>query len=103
MNKKDFVKLCFNYSKEPNEELYELWNYNLRCYDEKEIQQALNTIIAKDKYFPTLSRILEVVKEIVNKDNTVYDDDYKKDKMLKCGVIPKWFNKEFESKKEENS
>lgn len=94
MNKKDFAKLCFNYNKEPNEELYELWEYNLRCYDEEELSKAINIIIANDKYFPTLSRVLEVVKEIVSKEDIIYDDEYKKEKIQKCGVIPKWLDQE---------
>lgn len=93
MNKKDFAKLCFNYSKEPNEDLYDLWGYNLRCYDEEEIQKAINIIIANDKYFPTLSRVLEVVKDIVNKENIEYDEKYMKEKMINSGVIPDWLDK----------
>lgn len=74
MNKKDFAKLCFNYNKEPNEELYELWNYNLRCYDEDEIQKTINIIISKDKYFPTLNRFLEIIKEIISKEDFIKDE-----------------------------
>ena len=97
MNKKDFAKLCFNFNKEPNEDLYELWEYNLRCYDEEELSKAINIIITNDKYFPTLSRVLEVVREIVSKDNTIYDDEHKKDKMLKSGIVPKWLDKEIKN------
>lgn len=86
MNKKDFAKLCFNFNKEPNEDLYELWEYNLRCYDEEELSKALNNIIAKDKYFPTLNRILEVVKDIVSKKTFIKDESKYKN--------TKWYNKE---------
>ena len=68
MNKKDFAKLCFNYNKEPNEDLFELWKDNLRCYDEDEIQKAINIIISNDKFFPNLNRFLEVVKDVVSKE-----------------------------------
>ena len=74
MNKKDFAKLCFNYGKEPNEDLFELWQYNLRCYDEDEMQKAINIIITNDKYFPTLSRVLEVVKDVVSKETLIKDE-----------------------------
>ena len=40
MNKKQFKKLCLNYGKDANVDLYELWNYNLRCFDEEEIEKT---------------------------------------------------------------
>ena len=93
MNKRLFKQLCMNYNKEADKELYELWEYNLRCYDEEELAKAINIIIANDKYFPTLSRILEVVKDIVNKENIEYDEKYMKEKMINSGVIPDWLDK----------
>ena len=95
MNKKDFVKLCFNYSKEPNEELYELWNYNLRPYDEEEIRQAINRIIATDRYFPTFSKILESVKEVVARETLESENDvYIINIAKKFNIKPIWLNKE---------
>ena len=94
MNKKLFKQLCMNYNKEADKELYELWEYNLRCYDEEELSKAINIIIANDKYFPTLNRILEVVKDIVNKESIEYDEKYMKEKMINSGVVPEWFNKD---------
>ena len=95
MNKKDFAKLCFNFNKDPNEDLYELWKDNLRPYDDNEIQKAINTIISTDKYFPTLSRFLEVVKDIVSKENVDIDDEkYIREKMKKHNIHPEWLDKE---------
>ena len=95
MNKKDFVKLCFNYSKEPNEELYELWNYNLRPYDEEEIRQAINRIIATDRYFPTFSKILESVKEVVARETLESGNDvYIINRAKKFNIKPICLNKE---------
>lgn len=94
MTEKLFAKLCFNYNKEPNEDLFELWEYNLRCYDEKEIQKTISIIISKDKFFPTLNRVLEVVKEVVSKENCEVSDYEKIDKMKKLNIIPNWLNKE---------
>ena len=95
MNKKDFAKLCFNYNKEPNEELYELWNDNLKPYDEEEIQKAINIIISQDKYFPTLSRVLEVVKEIVSKEIFIKDETkYKNTSWYGKEIINKEIDKE---------
>lgn len=71
MNKKDFAMLCINYGKEPNEDLFELWKYNLRPYDEEEIKKTFNIIMAQDKFFPTLNRIIEVVKDLVSKEETI--------------------------------
>lgn len=100
MNKKDFVKLCFNFSKEPSEELFELWEYNLRCYDEDEMQKAINIIISQDKYFPTLNRILEVVKDIVNKEEIIQDDENViREKMKRLNIHPEWLNKKIKNQK----
>lgn len=87
MNKQLFKQLCMNYNRDADKELYELWEYNLRCYDEDEMKQAISIIISQDKYFPTLSRILEVVKDIVNKE--VIDDRYKIEKLNK--IKPSWY------------
>ena len=97
MNKKDFAKLCFNYNKEPNEDLFELWEDNLRCYDEDEIKKTINTIISQDKYFPTLSRVLEVVKDVVKKEDAYCDEEHKREKMVRINFKPKWFNEEITS------
>lgn len=99
MNKKLFKQLCMNYNKEADKELYELWEHNLRCYDEEELSKAINIIIANDKYFPTLNRILEIVKDIVNKENIEYDEKYMKEKIINSGVIPEWFNKDITNQK----
>ena len=95
MNKKIFKQLCINFNKEPDKELYELWEYNLRPYDEEEIQKAVERIIATDKYFPTFSRILEIVKDVVSKEDFDYsNEDYIKEKMKKHNIHPDWLDKE---------
>lgn len=73
MNKKLFKQLCMNYNREADKELYELWEYNLRPYDDEELQKAVSIIISQDKYFPTLNRVLEIVKNIVSKEVFVKD------------------------------
>lgn len=95
MNKKDFVKLCFNFNKEPNEDLYELWEYNLRAFDEQEIRDAFNKIILTEKYFPNLNKVLEVVKEVVKKENLEFNNESViKEKIKKFNINPQWLNKE---------
>ena len=95
MNKKDFVKLCFNFNKEPNEDLYELWEYNLRAFDEQEIRDAFNKIILTEKYFPNLNKVLEVVKEVVKKENLEFNNESViKEKIKKFNINPQWINKE---------
>lgn len=95
MNKKDFVKLCFNFNKEPNEDLYELWEYNLRAFDEQEIRDAFNKIILTEKYFPNLNKVLEVVKEVVKKEYLEFNNELVvKEKMKKFNINPQWLNKE---------
>ena len=73
MNKKLFKQLCMNYNREADKELYELWEYSLRPYDDEEMQKAVSIIISQDKYFPTLNRVLEVIKNIVSKEVFVKD------------------------------
>lgn len=94
MNKKTFARLNLNYGKEPDEELYELWCYNLRLYDDEEIDKAFNIIMSKDKFFPTLSRILEVIKEVVNKKKIEFDnEDIIREKMKRLNIKPEWLDK----------
>ena len=64
MNEKIFVRLCLNYGKEPNKELYEFWKEELEVFNNKEIELAFNNIMKIDKYFPTLSRIYEELRKI---------------------------------------
>lgn len=97
MNKKDFAKLCMNYGKEPNEDLFELWEYNLRCYDEKEIKDAVNVIVLNDKYFPSLGRMLEVVKDIVKKEDVYVSEEQKREKMERLNIKPEWLKEEIKN------
>ena len=97
MNKKQFKKLCLNYGKDANVDLYELWNYNLRCFDEEEIEKTINKIIATDQYFPTLNRLLEVAKEIVSSESVEYDEKQLGEIFERKGVVPEWYGKDIES------
>ena len=93
MNKQLFKQLCMNFNKEADKDLYELWEHNLRPYDEDEIQKAINVIIAKDKFFPTFSRFLEVVKDIVSKEE--FDSEKSvREKMKRLNIHPDWLDKE---------
>ena len=95
MNKKIFKQLCMNYNKEADKDLFELWQNNLRCYDEDEMQKAVAIIIAQDRYFPTLNRVLEVVKDVVSKERIDFNnEDYIKEKMQKYNIKPDWLDKE---------
>lgn len=100
MNKKQFAKLCMNYDKEPNEELYSLWNEMLEDYDPYFIEVAIDNIIQNDKFFPTYSRVLEVLNNIPPME---IPEEEKIKRMKNKGVIPEWFNKEIpESEIEED-
>lgn len=95
MNKKLFKQLCMNFNREADKELYELWEYNLRPYDEEEMQKAISIIISQDKFFPTLNRVLEVVKDVVKKEVIVFDsEDTIREKMKRLNIHPKWLDKE---------
>lgn len=99
MNKKIFKQLCMNYNREADKELYELWEYNLRCFDEDEMQKAVGVIITQDKFFPTLNRILEVLKDIVSKENVIKSELDIREKMERLNIKPKWLDKEIVNKK----
>lgn len=100
MNKKLFKQLCMNYGKDADKELFELWEYNLRCYDENEMQKAISIIISQDKYFPTLNRVLEVVKDVVRKEEIIRDDENViKEKMKRLNIHPDWLDEEITNKK----
>ena len=88
MNEKIFVRLCLNYGKEPNKELYEFWKEELEVFNNKEIELAFNNIMKIDKYFPTLSRIYEELRKIPIEEIT---EEEKKKKMT-YSVYEKWEN-----------
>ena len=95
MNKTIFKKLCLNYDKEPDKDLYELWEYQLRAYDEEEIQQMVEYIITNDRFFPTLSRVLEVIKEISKKELDTFDSEKNvREKMKRLNIKPSWLDQE---------
>lgn len=94
MNKKLFVKLCMNFDKEPNEELFNLWNEMLEEYDPHYVEIAINNIIKNDKYFPTFSKIME---EINNLPELEIPDEEKIKRMKAKGIIPSWLNKEIKN------
>ena len=88
-----FKQMCKNFNKELDEDLYLLWNERLRMYVDEEIKKAVNIIISKDKYFPTLSRFLEVIKEVVSKEE--FDSEKSvREKMKRLNIKPDWLNKE---------
>ena len=75
MNKKVYLMLCKNYNKEPDRDLFEMWQEQLNEYTEEQVENAINQIIKVDKYMPTLARIIEVI------DTT---------------ILPEWFGKDIE-------
>lgn len=95
MNKKDFVKLCMNYDKEPNEELYELWKEELKDYDTYYVEIAIKNITKEDKFFPNLNRILEEIKKLQSLEIPTYE---KIKRMKEKGVIPSWLE-DYENEK----
>ncbi|MBR4672051.1 MAG: hypothetical protein IKO78_02475 [Bacilli bacterium] len=82
-----FRKLCMNFNKEPNEELYLLWNEELEEYDQIYVEEAIKEILSTDRYFPTIARIMEVLKTIKPREFT---EEEKTKRMEQRGVIPKW-------------
>lgn len=90
MNKELFKKICINFGKDANKELYDLWNEQLEDYAPYYLELAINNIIAKDKYFPTLSRVIE---ELKNLPSIEIPAEEKTRRMKEKGIEPKWLNK----------
>lgn len=88
-----FKQLCMNFGKEPTEELYLLWNETLEEYDPYYVEQAIRSIIKNDKFFPTISRVLEVLKELPYEE---IPTEEKIRRMKKMGIEPEWLYKEYE-------
>ncbi|MBO7732058.1 MAG: hypothetical protein J6S67_05885 [Methanobrevibacter sp.] len=87
MNKELFKMLCANYGKEPNVDLHKLWNEELKDYDELYIEQAVKDILINDKFFPTLSRIIEEIKSL---PLITITEEEKTKRMEERGIKPSW-------------
>lgn len=91
MNKELFKQLCLNFNKESNKELHKLWDKELQDYDPIYVEQAVKNIIAKDRFFPTLARIVE---EIKNLPCIEISEEEKIKRMKKLKIVPEWAGKE---------
>lgn len=85
-----FKKLCANFNKEPNEDLYLLWNEEFKDYDPYYLELAVLSIIRNDTYFPTISRVLEILKNI----SIEIPEEENERRMKEKGIEPEWLNKE---------
>ena len=88
-----FKKLCANFNKEPNEDLYLLWNDEFNDYDPYYLELAIHNIIRTEKFFPTISRVLEVLKELPYEE---IPTEEKIRRMKERGIEPNWLNKAFQ-------
>lgn len=87
MNKELFRMLCANYGKDANIELHKLWDEELKDYDEYYLEMAIKSIIATDKYFPTLSKIIEAITSLPANEIP------KEIKLSRMKIKPQWVNK----------
>lgn len=92
-----FKKLCMNFNKEPNEDLYLLFDEQFGEYDPYYFEQAIAYIIKNDNYFPTVARVLEVLKELPSEE---IPTEEKKRRMKQMGVSPAWLDMVFEDETE---
>lgn len=88
-----FKQLCANFNKEPNEDLYLLWNEQLEDYDPYYLEIAIGNIIRNDNFFPTISRVLEELKRIPLEEIPTSE---KIRRMKERGIEPEWLDKVFE-------
>lgn len=86
-----FRQLCMNFNREPSEDLYKIWNEELDDFDELHVEQAVKNIMLKDKFFPTLSRIIEEIKILPPIE---LSDEIKRKRMEERGIIPQWLRGE---------
>lgn len=91
MNKDLFKMLCANYGKELNVDLHKLWDAELKDYDEIYVEQAIRNILTSDKFFPTLSRIIDEIKNLPPIEIT---EDIKRKRMEERGIVPQWLRGE---------
>ncbi len=95
-----FKKLCMNFNKEPNEDLYLLWNEKFEEFDPYYLEKAISLIISNDSYFPTIARVLEVLRELPYKE---IPTEEKKRRMIAKGINPEWLDKEYEDELDEET
>ena len=89
-----FRRICMNFNKEPNEELYLLWNDELEDYDPIYVEEAIKEILSTDRYFPTIARVVEVLKKIKPREFT---EEEKTKRMEQRGIVPEWVGKEIKN------
>ena len=89
MNKKLYKLLCTNYNKKLDKEMYEIYEETLREYQDYMVNDAIKYIIQHDKFMPTVARIIEVIKELPNREIT---EKEKRDQWEKKNIIPKWLD-----------
>jgi len=98
-----FNKLCTNYNKTPNEEIYLLFNEALKDYDELYVEKAINLLMVKEKFFPNLATIMDYIQGL---DEIIVSEEEKIKRWNKKGIRPKWLDerikKEPISKEEHN-
>lgn len=82
-----FKKLCANFNKSLDEDLYQLWNEELQDFDSYYVEVAVKNIIKKDNYFPTIKRIMEELNNLPPMEIPVEE---KIKRMKEMGVIPSW-------------
>ena len=89
-----YKQLCANFNREPIEELFNLWCEALKDYDTYYIELAIKNIITNDRYFPTLNRIIE---ELRNLPCIEIPENEKIKRMKAKGVVPNWLGKNITS------
>lgn len=91
MNKKLFKMLCDNYGRNVSVELYEMFDEELKMYDPMLVKGAIKKILSNNKYFPTLSEIKEVIREL---PPLIISEDEKIKRWKAKGIVPAWLQNE---------
>jgi hypothetical protein len=91
MNKKLYKMLCLNFNKELDKDMYEFLSEELIDYDPYYVEQAIKKIIREDRFFPNISRILDVIKSI---PTHYFSEEEKIQRWSEHNIRPKWLDKE---------
>ena len=94
MNKELFKQLCLNFNKEPNKDLFELWNNEFEVFGDM-VDTAIKNIMKKDKFMPNLNRVYEELRSI---EYEYITDEKKIKKWVQNGVKPCWYGEEIINK-----
>lgn len=106
MSKEEFlieVKILFqNYNRQISKEILEIWYDSLKDFDNRYLKKAIKKIITTTKFMPSLSEILDAIKNLTIEDST-FTEEEKLKQFKKENTIPNWYGKEIKGETDKKS